>query len=124
MPNNFWVPALSWQKTIFLSLLFLGSVGQAQTSNKYSCDKKDTKAIETAIKKYLNSHSAISAKDVTILSKKCVSPYASAIVHPIKPITDDAVIYLQNIRNHWGVIAMGTSFDEKFLANIPKALKK
>lgn len=98
-------------------------LGQAETARKYPCARADAQQIRVAIFAYLNKDSAIAAKDVTLLSERCVSAYASAIVHPVKPITDDALVYLHKVNGHWQVMTLGTSFDEEFLAQLPKELR-
>jgi ABC-type enterochelin transport system substrate-binding protein len=90
-----------------------------------SCTETDKKGIENSIKNYLNStkNSALKYKDVTLLSKSCVKGYAKVIVHPKKPITDDATVYLQQDKSNWRVLSLGTFFEPDFLAKIPKELR-
>lgn len=92
-------------------------------ANQNSCSKTESNLIATEIKHYVDSKTAIASRDVTILNKKCVGSYASATVHPIKPVTDDATIYLHKVKNQWQVMSMGTAFDEEFLKQLPKALR-
>jgi len=100
-----------------------GLVCQAQSDNKYPCDKIDLKKIRIAILDYVIKNSIFSANEISLTSEQCVSSYASATVHPIKPVTDDSIIYLRLVNNQWTVVGMGTSFDDAFLAKIPKALR-
>lgn len=111
-----------WKSLIFPLFLF-GWISQAQAYNQYPCKKTDFKKIKSVITKYVIKNSALSANEINLSTQQCVSSYASAIVHPIKPITDDAIIYLHKVKNQWVVMAMGTSFDNEFLTKIPKALR-
>jgi hypothetical protein len=107
-------------KPTLVLLALLGSQAYASTT----CSTEDSKAIKASILEYVGKQTAVSPDNITILSEKCVSPYASATVHLIKPVTDDATIYLHNVDNHWKVLSMGTDFDEEFLATIPQELRK
>ena len=114
--------ASSWPQIIVLPFLFLFvSIAQAQT--KYPCNSTDAKEIRIAALEYLGKNSAVSPNEVTLLSEQCVSSYASVIVHPIKPITDDAMMYLHKADSHWEVMTLGTAFDKEFLEKIPKELR-
>lgn len=114
----------SWRKNIILSILFLfASCSQAEVTNHSICDKQESLAIKKVILGFINKQSAVAPGDVSILSLKCVSSYASAIIHPKKPITDDAMVYLKKTGHHWTVINLGTGFDEEFLVSLPKELR-
>lgn len=117
------VASISYCRTILLMLFIFTSICQAKTLTKFHCNQKDSAAIETTIKRYLDTNSAVSSHDVTILSKRCVGSYASAIVHPKKPITDQAIVYLHKMNNRWKVMSLGTAFDDKFLAQFPKGIR-
>lgn len=106
--------------TLFLTLL---SLSKAQPADRYPCSQRDAKAIETAIMEYVKTNTAVSPDHVKIMSEKCVSDYASAVVHPINQVTDDAMVYLHKTNNRWNVLSLGTAFDEKFLSQLPKALR-
>jgi len=105
-----------------LTMFLLVSFGTIQAQS-VTCEKEDKQQLDVAIFNYLKTHTAVPANSVTLLSKQCVMPYAVAIVHPVKPITDDAVIYLQKVDDQWQVMDMGTSFDDDFLAKLPAQLR-
>lgn len=123
MKSIFKLTTFSSQIMVFSVLLMWTMLGQAETARKYPCARAEAQQIRVAIFAYLNKDSAVAAKDVTLLSERCVSAYASAIVHPVKPITDDALVYLHKVNGHWQVMTLGTSFDEEFLAQLPKELR-
>ena len=116
---------LFWQQ-LFLVMTFcmFGFCSHAKTPNKYPCGKNDLQQIRMAILDYVAKNSTLTANEITIVSEQCASSYASAIVHPINPVVDDAVIYLHHVNKDWVVMSLGTSFDDKFLAPIPKVLRK
>ena len=101
-------------------ILLASTICQAQS---VTCAKDDVQAQDIAIFKYIKNHTAVPADSVTLLTRQCVLPYAVAVVHPVKPIADDALIYLQKVDNQWQVIDMGTSFDDDFLAKLPVELR-
>ncbi|CAM2753363.1 Uncharacterised protein [Legionella steigerwaltii] len=92
-------------------------------ASQYPCAPNNTKEIIRAIKNYIVK-TDISSQDVTISAKKCVGNYAYAEVIPNKPVTDNAMVYLHKDSNGWTVMNWGTSFDETFLAKLPKELRK
>lgn len=88
------------------------------------CTDAQIRGIERSVEHYLNrsGSSALSYSQVTLLSIHCAKDYAKAIIHPKNDQTDDATIYLQNDKDGWQVLTLGTFFEPEFLALIPKAL--
>jgi len=121
MSKNLPSSALSWLNASLVSLLLITAICPAHASTK--CSKGDAKALVATSMAYITQQSAVAPDNIKIVSLKCASSYGSAIAHPIKPVTDDAVIYLHKVNNQWEVMSMGTSFDEEFLAKIPKELQ-
>lgn len=107
--------------SLLTGFFIFGFLGQANAAAE--CSSDDSKAIQASIIDYVKKQSAMSPSDINIMSEKCADSYASATVHPTKPVTDDATIYLQNVGGQWKVLSMGTSFDEEFLATIPKEIQ-
>ena len=108
---------------IFLFLLSTGYVCNAQTTNKLRCSDKDANAIELSVKNYASQNRAIPINSIQVLSKKCTDSYAAVIVHSVKPITNNSKVFLQKMNNNqWRVLQMGSGFDPKFLAQMPKEL--
>lgn len=93
------------------------------TTIKHPCNSMDSKTIVKAINNFLDSQNGLASKDVDILSKECVRNYAAAKVHPKKPVTDDAIVYLHKVKNKWEVMSMGTDFDKTLLSKLPKELR-
>lgn len=103
--------------------IIMGLANPGYASNSNACKKTDARMLRPIIVEYVTKHSLLTPKDFKILSQKCIVPYASAVIHPLKPVVDDAAIYLHKVGNQWTVLSMGTWFDENFLATIPKALR-
>lgn len=99
------------------------SVGQAYTLPNHPCSKQDTYLIKKTMSAYLYKTTKIPLSKSVILAEQCVGEYASLKLHPKKPTTDDAMVYLHKIKGKWEVMALGTFFDEKFLAQLPKELR-
>ncbi len=89
-----------------------------------TCSKDDSRAITIVVKKYLDEKGPLSADKAAILDKHCFADYAVAGVSPRGHLTDDAMVYLHKVKYQWGVIGLGTSFDEDFLEQIPTELQK
>jgi len=106
--------------SFLVALVFLT---QAHALTNNSCSATDKKEIAKAIKNFLAANHTIDYKKVVILSQKCSQEYARATVHPKKPITDDATVYLNQVKGQWRVISMGTYFEPDFLTIIPKDLR-
>lgn len=110
-------------KIILLSLVYIScSLCYANSASNNSCNKKDAKKIDAAVMNYIATKTEIPPNEVTVIDKRCSASYASAILHPKKPVTDDATVYLHKLNHDWQVMLLGTSFDEKFLAQLPKAV--
>ncbi|KTD44402.1 hypothetical protein [Legionella parisiensis] len=106
-----------------LLVLLIGVVSiSCHAAGGYLCTPNNVKEINRAIKSYIVK-TAVSSKDVTISAKKCVGNYAYVEVAPNKPITDTAMVYLHKEGKGWKVMNWGTSFDEAFLAKLPKELR-
>ncbi len=90
----------------------------------YSCSINDTGSINTSILQYLEKNTGVVINNVTINTEKCLGAHASAMVHLIEPVTDDAIVYLSKKKQEWQVIALGTRFDENAMAGFPKELRK
>lgn len=104
-------------------ILFLIPSLFSQSYASTICNPEDSQVIKSTILKYVEKETAVSPGDIKILYEKCASSYASATVHPVKPITDDATIYLRKTGDSWEVLTMGTSFDDEFLATLPEELR-
>lgn len=105
---------------VLILLLFFSGVNFATPSNQ--CSQQNKMAIETAVKNYLDKNSGLHFQDVIILKMQCLGRYASLILHPKKPVTDDATVYLHK-QKQWQVLSMGTDFDEAILKQIPKPIR-
>lgn len=106
-----------------LFVLLMGIVSiSCHATGGHPCAPNKVKEINRAIKNYIVK-TDVSSKDVTIAAKKCVGNYAYAEVTPNKPITDTAMVYLHKEGKGWKVMNWGTSFDEAFLAKLPKELR-
>jgi len=105
-----------------LCSLFFPVLSFAATQPNTVCSKQDATAIHTAILDYIIKNSAMPSADVMVLKMQCFNHFASAIVHPKQPVTDDAVVYLHQ-KEKWDVISMGTDFDKHFLKKIPKQIR-
>lgn len=107
-----------------LGVLILGSVHLVHAAPA-TCSDADKKGIERSIKHYLNhgSDSTLNYNEVTLLSKNCAQRYAKVIIHPKNETTDDAIIYLQQGKDSWQVLSLGTFFEPEFLAKLPKTLR-
>ena len=92
-------------------------------SPDYACNNSDAAHIKEVIVRYVIKNTAIVADNVEVKSEKCIGYHASAMVHPIEPVTDDAKVFLRKDNHDWRVIAFGTDFDEKLLAKFPKELR-
>jgi hypothetical protein len=90
---------------------------------KHPCSPNDAKMIEKSTYAYTDKNTAIHSSESSITSMQCVRNYASLKVHPTKPTTDDAIVYLHKTKKQWEVMSLGTSFDEKLLAKLPKELR-
>lgn len=108
-------------RAVMILSILISSLCQARPMNH--CSPQEIKDIHTTIQHYLDKNAAISSREVTITSLQCVHAYASAKVKPKKPVTDTATVYLHNTDQHWEVMSLGTSFDEKFLSQLPKELR-
>jgi hypothetical protein len=111
-----------WVKLFFL-LVLGSSVCQAQVMTKYPCSKQDIQLIKNTMADYLYKTTKIPLSNSVILDEQCVGDYASLKLHPKKPTTDDAMVYLHKVKGIWEVMALGTFFDEKFLKQLPKELR-
>jgi hypothetical protein len=111
-------------KTLLLILAYsFTTLSYALPAPKYLCSTKEAAAIETAVKNYLDKNTGLHSVDFTVLTKQCVGAYAKTKIHPLKPITDDATIYLRKNKDQWQVLSLGTDFDATFLKQIPKPLR-
>ncbi len=113
---------MRYESKIFL-MITLFFFTQAQALTKTLCRPADNQKIEQAVKTYLEQNNTISYQEVVILSKRCDHQFARATLHPKKPVTDDATLYLQKVKGRWQVIRYGTDFDPAFLARMPKNLR-
>ena len=107
-------------KFIFFALLFVFGTSQAESN---SCTAQDTKKILSAVQCYLSTKTAIHPNDAIISQGKCAGNYARVNVHPKKPVTDDALVYLEKRHDSWQILQFGTSFDPEFLNTLPKELR-
>lgn len=112
---------MKFNRYIF-ALLMSVTVSSAYALNTL-CSRGDQVAINGAIKRFMAKNSAIAYSDVSIAAKKCAQDYARATLHPLKPVTDNATVYLQKQNGQWQVLQLGTSFDSAFLGKIPAELK-
>lgn len=92
--------------------------------NNTQCSAKDAKAIQAAVKLFLDSDpAAIRYKDIVVIKKLCLGNYAKTTIHPKKPVTDDATIYAKQTNGVWQIIGYGTDFPPEFMDEIPSELK-
>lgn len=87
-----------------------------------ACNPRDSSAVQAAIIKYLDNNAGLHSAEITILKTRCSGNYASAIIHPKKPVTDDATVYLHK-KKQWEVLSLGTDFDQDLLKQIPKDIR-
>lgn len=106
---------------ILLILLVWGLLGQSWAS-QYSCSGSDSEQIQSAIIAYIEKDSTGASRGVSFSSIKCLSSYASLIVHYAQPNFDDHIGYLQNIDGVWKVIGLATGFDGETISQIPEPL--
>lgn len=109
------------KKYLSLTLLF-PALSFASSTIQTTCSQSDTTAIRAAILNYIEKNAAMTPQDITIQKMKCSGGYASAILHPTKPMINDAGIYLHK-NAHWDVLKYGSDFDPKFLKQIPKKIR-
>lgn len=111
---------------IFFLFLIATSMSHAQNKIKYPCSLKDKQELTSAINHYLDhGNSAISSSQVEIMRAQCLNDFASAVLHPKKNETDNAIVYLQKENKKWNVLILGTDFTDaldKF--HIPKKLQE
>lgn len=110
------------KKTLCALTLAAAATGQLYAASPTECNATDSKDIRTVIEDYVNKNTHLTANQINILSLRCMDNYASAMMHPRKPVTDDATVYLQKKGPQWEVLSLGTAFDEEFLSSIPKEL--
>ncbi len=80
--------------------------------------------MRSTIEEYVSKNTSLAAGEIKISAEKCTTSYASAMIHPLKPVTDDATVYLQKEGLHWEVLSLGTAFDAEFLSSIPKEIRQ
>ncbi len=107
---------------IYLFGIFLPALSFASAHVNNRCSEPDSIAVHAAIVNYLDKNSGIPSQDVAILKMQCFNHYASAIIHPKKPVTDDATVYLHKNKK-WEVLSIGTDFDKDLLKRIPKRIR-
>lgn len=108
---------------LILAVLILASAHLAYAETEL-CTDAQQKGIERSVEHYLNDavSSALNYNQVTLLSTDCAQGYAKVIIHPKNEQTDDATLYLQNGKDGWQVLTLGTFFEPEFLAKIPTVL--
>lgn len=104
-----------------VAIISIAAIGNATTFN---CSASDINSIHQKIKLHLLANAVVSPQDVVITSEKCLSDYASAKVTARNNSIDPATVYLNKKHNQWKVLSMGTSFDKKFLDDIPKEIQQ
>jgi hypothetical protein len=112
-------------RLIFLTFLVLTLMSACIKADMPSPKPSDQQQISMAVFAYVNKHAAISAADITVKNIIHVGNYARANIIPIKPVTDHAVVFLQQSSQGWSVLSIGTAFDEAFYQkyHIPKILQ-
>lgn len=113
----------SCKKSSLLFLLIFFALTKLNATN-YTCLAQDKTVIESVIKRYIDLHSPVSSREITIQLVGCQKSYAKVVITPHKPITDPAIAFLHKNNNQWKLIGFGTSFDESLLKQIPAGLKK
>ncbi|WP_298626560.1 hypothetical protein [uncultured Legionella sp.] len=109
------------RKIVMLLLLGLGLFGKSW-ANQYSCSGNDSEQIQSAIIAYIEKDSTGGSQGASISSIKCLSSYASVIVHYAQPNFDDQIGYLHNANGVWNVIGLATGFDGETISQIPEPL--
>jgi hypothetical protein len=109
---------------LLLSFLCGTQTCQAKSFEKYGCSKKQSENIKIVVADYLKTHSPIPVDQVLIHPKRCVDYYAMVKIIPRQANADQAIVYLQQVNQHWQVLSLGTYFDKSFLQKLPPALRK
>lgn len=104
-------------------LLLLGlSLFSNSWANQYLCSGSDSEQIQSTIIAYIEKDSTGGSQGASISSIKCLSPYASVIVHYAQPNFDDQIGYLHKANGVWSVIGLATGFDGETISQIPEPL--
>lgn len=113
------------EKIIF-TFFMTTAIAQGNNHIAYPCSAKDKQAITSAINYELDhGSSAIPSSHVKIMHEQCIKHFASAIIHPKKNETDNALVYLQKVNDKWKVLTLGTDFGDSLdKLHIPKELQE
>lgn len=106
-------------KTFTLIALLVSSIN-CLAALPYPCDKAVAKKVEKAIKSYVDRKTGLRSNEGDIIGLQCIKNHATATVHPKKPVTDDARVYLIFQNHQWIVQSLGTDFDQTFLKTLPR----
>ncbi|KTD60938.1 hypothetical protein [Legionella shakespearei] len=108
-------------KIIAILLFSFALLGKSWAS-QYSCDESDSQQIQAAVIAYIEADSKGASQGASMSSLRCLSSYASVIVHYAQPNFDDQVGYLQKSNGEWSVIGLATGFDGETLDKIPEQI--
>jgi CRISPR/Cas system type I-B associated protein Csh2 (Cas7 group RAMP superfamily) len=93
-------------------------------AGNYSCNADDSEKIQSAIIAFIENDSKGASKGASMSSLRCLSSYASVVVHYAQANFDDQVGYLQKINGQWSVLGLATGFDEEIMSKIPEPLQQ
>jgi hypothetical protein len=113
-------------RLIFFSLLVLSLMSACIRSEILSQATANQQEIVMVIINYVDKHTAISTSNIKVINIIQVGNYARANLIPIKPVTDPALVFLQQSpQDGWSVLSIGTAFDQVFYNQyqIPKDLQ-
>ncbi len=83
------------KKIVHAMSFVVATISPLYAASSTECSATDSKDVRTAIEDYVSKNTSVPANEIDINSQKCMNNYASAIVHPHKPVTDDATVYLE-----------------------------
>lgn len=121
--NKFGLLLSKTNKIVALFLLGFAFLGNSWAS-QYACDDNDSQQIQASIIAYIEADSKGASQGASISSMRCLSSYASVIVHYAQPNFDDQVGYLQKINGQWSVIGLATGFDGETMDKIPEQIQQ
>ena len=109
-------------KNIIIGLML--SYTSLSFATQLSCNSQDMQEMHSAIKSYIENDSKGASQGVSIQSDRCLSNYASAVVHYSQPEYDDQIAYLRHDKEGWTVLGVATGFDGDFMDSIPEPLQQ
>ncbi len=114
------INAFCQKSTVFLILAYSSLCSSAELN----CNAKEIQEMHTAIMSYIENDSKGASEGAKVKSERCLSPYASAVVHYSQPKYDDQIAYLRHDKESWTVLGLATGFDGDFMNSIPEPLQQ